>query len=535
MWYKQSVYSYSTAYQGPEGAEVTAKGLKELRQVSKRSQDRNWVHEKLFSLFRFDDLWVTAYGKLATSSRSKTAGVDNITINGTTRKKIMNVKDEILQGDFTWTDIKRVVSAKANERLCPLGFLSFKDRLVQEIIRMILNEIYEPHFKEVSHGFRPGKSQHTALREVRKSFKGCIWTIEGDISKFFDSVNHDILLNLLKKKIQDNRFLSLIEKGLKSRVILPAGLKKNTGMMGPPLALEVNYLLSNIYLDVLDQWVIEYKNSFDKVGPRSGSSSAYRNEYDNMLKQAPVDPSQIRSSGQQRADPQDPFYRRLEYVRYGDDFLIGLICTKEEAEKVKEDLKSVLWHKLKLQLNQEKTVLTHWRDDVPFLGYKIRQLFIQTQVKVQNKTPPTRRKVLMLLCDRKKVVKKLHRAGFCGPSGIPTPNFCFLHQTQELSNRIAIALLEGLNSYYKLADDRQKSITYLAYIVKMSLAKMYAAKFRLGTSKQVFKRAGRDLSRPCAAIKTASGTQDKNRAGNSAQSKTSAVARGRSFGALRKK
>lgn len=490
--HRKGVYSYSTTIVRLEGAEVTAKGLKELMMVRKRSENKEWKHEKLYSLFRFDDLWITAYGKLSESQGSTTPGIDNITIDGTTRKKLENLKNEVLTDKFQWTEVKRVYIPKSDGKERPLGIPSFKDRLVQEIVRMILNEIYEPSFVDQSMGFRPNRSQHTALREVRKTFKGCIWTIEGDISKFFDAVNHETLMLLLRKRIKDNRFLKLIEQGLKSKIILPDGLKVNSDL-GTPQGGICSPILANIYLHELDLWIQKEKELFDK-----GLQRKHSKDY-NRLQKRGLSASQIRNRGFRWADPQDCDFRRLEYIRYADDFLIGLIASKEEAIMFKEKLREFLQTELKLRLNEEKTFITHWEKEVPFLGYRLRWCYIQTRVRIHRKFVATERRILKIVCDRKKVVQRLAVAGFCTPSGKPTPNFRYLHQTQELSNRRIKALLDGLCSYYKLADDRQRAITYFGYILRMSLAKLYAAKFRLRTSKRVFRRAGKYLDKPCAS------------------------------------
>lgn len=490
---RKSVNLYSTTIQDFKSAAVTAKGLKELDKVQKRSEDSKWKHNKLYSLFRFDDLWLTAYGKLSKNQGLTATRVDNITIDKTTRKKLKQVQKEVLNGTFEWTQIKRVFLLKSKKKKKFLQISNFKDQIVQEVIKMILNEIYKPNFSLISmERFRSNKSQYVPLREVQKTFKGIIWTIEGDISKLFYTVNYKILIELLRKKVTDNRFLKLIEKGLKSKIILPDKLQVNNEL-GVPLSCVYSPLLINIYIYEFDTWFAKYKELFDK-----GHQPTYSKEYNKLHTKSHIC-SQIQGLDYSQIDPLDFNFRRLEYIRYENNFLVGLICTKTEVKKVQMEIKNFLYHTFKLQLNEKKTFIIHWKNNVSFLGYGLKWSYIQ--VKAHNKKILTKKRILKLIFDQKIIIKKLNLAGFCTPGGKPTSNFRYIHQTQKLSNQKIKVLLERLNSYYKLAYDREKAVIYIGYILRMSLARMYATKFQLRTIKQVFKKAGKYLAKPCAAKK----------------------------------
>eukprot|EP00455_Lapot_gusevi_P030080 TRINITY_DN3226_c0_g3_i1.p1 TRINITY_DN3226_c0_g3~~TRINITY_DN3226_c0_g3_i1.p1 ORF type:complete len:772 (-),score=-170.68 TRINITY_DN3226_c0_g3_i1:2552-4867(-) len=481
-----------TTNQNETTADVAAKGntlgLNQLKLVYERSLKPGWKHEKLFSIMRFEDLWITAYGKLRHNQGSTTPGVDDKTIDGISRKELLEIRDMILSGKYEWNTIKRIEIPKPNGKTRPLGIPTFRDRVVQEVLRSLLEAVYESNFSSYSHGFRPGRSIHTAIKEVRKTFVRSTWVIEGDISKFFDTVNHDILINLLKKRIDDNKLIKLIQKGLQSKILLPNGLIiKNE--KGTPQGGICSPLLSNIYLHELDIKTTELKKLFDK-GKERRSNPLYNN-----LQNQGYRARQIRAKNIRFSDPMDPNYRRLHYVRYADDFIVGVEGSLKEAKDIRELLAEFLRNELKLELNMDKTIISKWNQDIAFLGYRIRQCYVQAASRIHNKIVPQERKILKILADREKVVKKLATAGFCTPRGYPLPNFKFLHQSQDLTNRRAAELLRGLCEYYKLAEDRKRSITYFAYIIRFSLAKLYAAKFRLHTVAKVFKKSGVHLDR----------------------------------------
>lgn len=141
--------------------------------------------------------------------------------------------------------------------------------MVQGAIKMIIEAVYEPKFSDHSHGFRPNRSQHSALRDVRKNFGGVIWYIEGDIKGYFDTVDHKILMDILRERIDDRKLLKLIYNGLRARVVLPSGITRIKS--GVPQGGVLSPLLSNIYLDKLDLYISKLKSEFDRGEKRKKS------------------------------------------------------------------------------------------------------------------------------------------------------------------------------------------------------------------------------------------------------------------------
>lgn len=195
---------------------------------------------------------MSIYQKLSTKPGSNTTGVDGRTIDSTSLKTIKALQKSVLTSQFKWGEIRRVYIPKPNGKERPLGIPNFQDRLVQGVLKELLECIFEPTFEDTSYGFRPGRSQITALRDIRKNFGGVIWIVEGDITKYFDMVNHDTLMSILAQKIQDPKIMKLINAGLKARVILPNG-KLESAETGVPQGGVLSPLLSNIYLGQLDK------------------------------------------------------------------------------------------------------------------------------------------------------------------------------------------------------------------------------------------------------------------------------------------
>jgi group II intron reverse transcriptase/maturase len=262
---------------------------------------------------------------------------------------------------------------------------SFDDKLVQEVVRMILEAIYEKFFEPTSHGFRPHKSCHTALTHIQHTFLGTKWFIEGDIKGFFDNINHNILIGILGERIKDERFLRLIRKFLNAGYI--ENWKYNNTYSGTPQGGIISPILANIYLNKFDKYMKEYTQTFDKGDNRQPDKDYRRikdrkNKLEKKLKtetDAKVREDLIRKikgySQEMQSMPcvmeMDEEYRRLKYVRYADDFLIGAVGSQIECEQIKANITKFMSEKLELELSAEKTLITHAQDTAKFLGYEI--------------------------------------------------------------------------------------------------------------------------------------------------------------------
>lgn len=342
--------------------------------------------ENIYRLLYNRNLYLEAYSRIYRNKGAMTKGITEETVDGMSVEKIDQIIEELRMERFRWTPVRRVEIPKENGRKRPLGIPTTTDKLVQEVIRLILNAYYEPQFSDRSHGFRPRRGCHTALNNVTRSWTGVSWIIEGDIKGCFDNIDHEVLLSILSEKIKDNRFLNLLKYLLKAGYM--EDWKYNTTLSGTPQGGIVSPLLSNIYLDRLDKYVEEVLIPANTRGTDRKQNRAYTRIRNNVQRSRKKGDFKrvIELKKQMRQIPSrdnlDPEYRRLRYVRYADDFILGLIGSKAEAEKVKEELEIFLRERLNLELSREKTLITNARKELArFLGYEIENQQANDQIK----------------------------------------------------------------------------------------------------------------------------------------------------------
>jgi group II intron reverse transcriptase/maturase len=356
-----------------------------LNSLNEHSKDSNYRFERLYRILFNEELFYVAYQKIASNGGSTTKGSDGRSIDEMSLARIETLITSLKDESYQPHPSRRVHIPKKNGRTRPLGIPAFEDKLVQEVVRMILEAIYEGHFETTSHGFRPKRSCHTALLHIQKTFSGAKWFIEGDIKGFFDNIDHDVLVGILRERISDDRFIRLIRKFLKAGYV--EDWTFHNTYSGTPQGGIVSPILANIYLDKLDKYVKEYIRHFDKGTKRrpGKESNDLANERkrtvrklkkvkDGTEKAALV--ARLKAIEQERAafpngDEMDESYRRLKYIRYADDFILGVIGSKEDARRIKEDIKSFLSESLALELSEEKTLITHTSKSAKFLGYEI--------------------------------------------------------------------------------------------------------------------------------------------------------------------
>ena len=356
-----------------------------LNSLNEHSKDSSYKFERLYRLLFNEELFYVAYQKIASNEGSTTKGSDGRSIDGMSLARIETLIASLKDESYQPHPSRRVHIPKKNGKMRPLGIPAFEDKLVQEVVRMILEAIYEGHFETTSHGFRPKRSCHTALLHIQKTFSGAKWFIEGDIKGFFDNIDHDVLVQILRERISDDRFIRLIRKFLKAGYV--EDWTFHNTYSGMPQGGIVSPILANIYLDKLDKYVKEYirhfdmgtkrrpgKESNDLANERKRTVRKLKKIKDGTEKAALV--ARLKAIEQERAafpsgDEMDGSYRRLKYIRYADDFILGVIGSKEDALRIKEDIKSFLSESLALELSEEKTLITHTGKSAKFLGYEI--------------------------------------------------------------------------------------------------------------------------------------------------------------------
>jgi group II intron reverse transcriptase/maturase len=336
--------------------------------------------EDVYRLLYHRDLYLRAYAKLYANQGAMTPGVTTETVDAMSLAKIDNIIQVIRQEKYRWMPVRREYIEKKNStKKRPLGLPTWSDKLLQEAIRSILEAYYDPQFSTHSHGFRRGRGCHTALGEITQHWRGAKWFIEGDICSCFDRIDHNILIQILQEKIHDNRFIRLMSN------LLQAGYLEewhyNTTLSGVPQGGVISPILSNLVLDRLDKYVEQILIPEYTRGRRRQTNRLYgaltkaasaarklgnREQARDLNKQAQAIPSK---------DTHDPNFRRLWYVRYADDWLLGFAGPKGEAEAIKRQLAQFLREALNLELSDTKTRITHARQEkAHFLGYELHTL-----------------------------------------------------------------------------------------------------------------------------------------------------------------
>ena len=452
-----------------------------LRERGRRGLPLERLYRQLFN----PQWYLLAYGRLYSNHGAMTPGADGETVDGMSVTKIVRIIDALRHERYRFTPVKRVYIPKKNGKMRPLGLPSWSDKLVGEVIRLLLEAYYEPQFSDRSHGFRSGRGCHTALSEVAVNWTGTTWFIEGDIARCFDELDHEIMLKILGEKIHDSRFLGLLRNMLRAGYL--EDWEWNETLSGAPQGGVVSPILSNIYLDRLDNFVETVLIPEYTRGKLRKHNPEYR-QVQYAITQARKRGDRIEVRALRRklrslptGDPRDRGYRRLRYCRYADDHLLGFTGPKAEAEQIKRRLARFLHDDLKLELSQEKTLITHARTGAArFLGYEI------TVQQAEHKLVRGRRSVNGVIALR--VPMSVVKAK-CAPYlklGKPEHRPERMHLDDHEIVSIYGAEYRGIVQYYLLAGDVWR-LSRLHWVMLTSMLKTLAAKHRSTVTKMARK------------------------------------------------
>lgn len=477
---------------------------KVLNSLAEHSKILTYRFERLYRILFNQEMYYVAYQRIYSKEGNMTHGVDGKTIDNMSISRIEQLIELLKSEQYQPISSKRIYIPKKNGSKRPLGIPSFNDKLVQEVIRMILEAIYEGSFEHCSHGFRPNRGCHTALSQIKDTFTGSKWFVEGDIKGFFDNINHDILINTMGEKISDDRFLRLIRKFLNAGYMEDWVFHRTYS--GTPQGGIISPILANIYLDKFDKYMKEYIQSFDKGKNRKPDTTYAKYALRKIraerklktttnVEQRKFYLNRIKESCKARVnhpslDEMDSSYRRLKYVRYADDFLIGIIGSKEDCVKAKEEIKLFLLERLKLELSDQKTLITNTKGNAKFLGYEI-GIYKTDQTKRIGRGTPHRyyRSKVFLEVSLDTMKKKLFeydaiRLSYNNGKEIwrPKARPCMKNNDDlEILNQYN-AEIRGFYNYFSLANNSYK-IDSFYNIMEYSMYKTYACKYKSSTRK----------------------------------------------------
>jgi len=469
--------------------------LENIRQVSWKNKDE--VFTRLYRYLLRPDIYYHAYQNLYANSGAATKGVNSDTADGFSERRVEKLIQSLEDGSYTPLPVRRTYIPKKNGSLRPLGIPTFTDKLVQEALRMILEAVYEPIFLPSSHGFRPNRSCHTALKDIKHGYPGTRWFVEGDIKGFFDNIDHQVLVQLISVKVKDSRIVQLLNKMLKAGYL--EDWQYNRTFSGTPQGGIISPLLANIYLHELDKFMLNLKSGFDKPKEKTFAPAYMRvvgrvHHISTLLKKE-SDPDRVAQLRQEqkmlraqmlRLPAKSQTDKRIVYVRYADDFLVGINGNKAECEGLKTTIKLFLAEHLKLELSDDKTLVTHSSEYARFLGYDVR-VRRNNQVKAHGKytqrtlnnkvelNVPLTDKIERYLFDRKAVIwengklRPIHRGALVTMTDLEILTI----YNEEL---------RGICNYYHMASNFGK-LNYFAYLMEYSCLMTLASKHKSSISK----------------------------------------------------
>lgn len=484
---------------------MICKPLSRLNKLYELNAQSEWINTNLYRLVYDKDILMIAYERIKSKSGNMTPGTDGETLDGISTSYIERLSESLKDESFQFRPTRRQYIPKKNGKMRPLGVPSPRDKVVQEAIRIILEAIYDskisPTFVNESHGFREGRSTHTAIEQVRAKWGAPNWVIEGDIKSFFDEIDHQTLILLLRKRISDERFISLIWKAL-SAGYMEDGIFVSS-KVGTPQGSIISPILANIYLHEFDVavkgWIDEFSNTVKKrANPEYRAAVRKR---DRLLKASDgIVTEEVKSLTQTvrslpSQDHADPNSIRVSYVRYADDWIIGVTGSKSLATLLRERAKVFLQEHLKLELSMEKTKITNLRDEpVHFLGFLI-SVPSPKEAKVSDYKAGVyglERRVshgssIKVNIPMDAVIDRLKSRGFCDGSGFPTHHNTFLALDKDQIVTQYNSVMRGIANYYA-ACSNFSSLNRVDYILRFSLAKTLANKERTPMARQFRKR-----------------------------------------------
>lgn len=487
---------------------------KRLIAISKLSKrDTQWIHKDIFRILCQDEIWILAYQNIKSNKGALTPGSTHETMDGISMERLNKLKEEILTEKYKFKPVKRTYIIRPDGRNRPLGLPTANDKIVQEVMRIILEAIYEPIFSKYSFGFRKGFGCHDALKHVDKRFRWVDFVIEGDIEQAYPTIDHTTLVKLLEKRIKDPRFIRLIRKLLKCGILD----NKQTiwSKTGVPQGSIVSPLLANIYYHELDEFVKKLTKQYEtpEENRKNLKSSSYKSlehkigkvykkmkglnphskERQKLAKELKI----MRAERLQTVSAKEKI-TRIEYVRYADDWMIGVSGDRKLAGKLKAKVAVFMETKLLQKLHPTKTSITDIRKgNAHFLGYDLFLPRNRPITRYKGKGVITIRKgqrMLRMDIPVAKITDRYVKRGYLKQlpdrvRPISRASYSVLEDHVIVSHYRSIWL--GIKNYYSGCTNRGR-LQYIHYLLHMSCVMTLGHRHRMSCSK-IFKKYKKEL------------------------------------------
>lgn len=489
--------------------------IERLLVIQKLSQkNKKWIHRNIFRILNKDDIWITAYENVKSNGGALTPGSTSETMDGMSLERLKRLQKDVCSEKYKFKPVKLTSIPKTDGKSRPLGLPTANDKIVQEVMRMILEAIYEPVFSNLSFGFRKGLGCHDALNHVENKFRWVDYIIEGDIEQAYPTIDHHTLIHFLKKRINDARFIRLMWKLLGCGVLYEERIKWSK--TGTPQGSIISPILANIYYHELDEFVDTLKIKYET--PKTEQTNKRNPAYKYLEHKINKISKEMRKLEPQRLERQKFAKKlkairserlkleslknkviRVEYVRYADDWMIGLSGSESLANKIKEELSDFTKTFLVQKLHPTKTKISNIRKgNVHFLGYEIflpKNRPISTYKGKGIQTIRRGQPKLRFDIPVAEITKRYVDRGYL--KQLPTKvrpisrgSYTVLEDHVIVSHYRSIWL--GLFHYYSGCTNRGR-LQYIHYLLHMSCAMTLGHRHRISCVK-IFKKHGKTLS-----------------------------------------
>nr|WPM94723.1 hypothetical protein [Ceratocystis fimbriata] len=454
---------------------------------------------KLMDIIANKEFLINAYNSIRSNPGNMTRGADNETLDEINEKYFNDIAMELKTGKFKFRPGRVVLIPKKDGKFRTLTIVSPRDKIIQKAITMVLQAIWEPLFHDSSHGFRPNRSTHSALKEIFLKGDNYNWVIQGDITKCFDNIPHKSIRKAVSEHIGDMALLQLINKWLKAGRIIDKRLARHKEK-GVPQGGVLSPLISNIVLHSLDEYMANYKNKFETGKLRKRNPEYAKLIYKRRVTKDPNIAAELTKKIRNTPSviSMDPNFKRIMYIRYADDFVVLTSSSKNEVIHIKNNIKDILKNKCGSELNDEKTTITNIRQTFDFLGARIRKPLNNnflvnrkgSRIKVQTR--------MLVLAPIEELIDKLVKTGFAykdkNGDVLPQAYNALINMDHYSIITFYNSKINGLLNYYSFATNYNR-LRFILWNLQASCAMTLGAKYKK-SMRAIFSQFGKNLVDP---------------------------------------